>query len=123
MPSNNTVSHRLLDHSLLTVSIVLSKWAEIPSPDGQSVELQSEPDSDADSGPRYVVKDLPHSFLNDANSLQQVPSAVEGIEESLVVQSDVDNAYGILCTLIYNEMDKKLKRIPSYYKNNHSNNK
>ena len=84
--------------------------------------LQSEPDSDADSGPRYVVKDLPHSFLNDANSLQQVQSAVVRIEESLVVKS-VANAYGVLCTLIYNDMDQKLKRVPSYNKNIHSNKK
>ena len=118
-----SVPDRLTDHSLLTGTIVLSKWADIPTPDGQSVELQSEPDSDADSGPRYVVKDLPRSFLNDANSLQQVQSAVERIEESLVVQGDVDSAYDELCTLHYNEMDQKLKRIPSYNKNIHSNNK
>ena len=118
-----SVPDRLPDHSLLTATIVLSKWADIPAPDGQSVELQSEPDSDADSGPRYVVKDLPQSFLNDANSLQQVQSAVERIEESLVVQGGVDSAYDELCKLLYNEMDQKLKRIPSYNKNIHSNNK
>ena len=68
--------------------------------------------------PRYVVKTLSESFLNDANFLQQVQSVVDRIEESLVVQGDVE-----LCTLLYNEMDQKLKRIPSYNKNIHSNDK
>ena len=111
-----SVPDRLPDHSLLTPTIVLSKWADILTPDGQSVGLQSEPDNDADSGPRYVVKDLPQSLLNDANYFQQVQSAVVRIEESLVVQGDVDSAYDELCTLLDNEMDQKLKRIPSYNK-------
>ena len=44
-----------------TATIVLSKWADIPTPHEQSVELQSEPNSDADPGPSCVVKDLPQS--------------------------------------------------------------
>ena len=52
-----SVPDRLPDHSLLAATIVLSKWADIPAPDGQSVELQSEPDSDADSG-RFLMMQI-----------------------------------------------------------------
>ena len=59
---------------------------------------------------KYILNDIPPSFLNCEESLELVMSTIDKIENNLFRKHDVTKAYQNFIDLMNSEMDSKLKR-------------
>ena len=60
--------------------------------------------------PKYVLNDIPPSFLNCEQSFQLLMDTIGKIENNLQQENDVTKAYQIFVDLILSEMEIKLKK-------------
>ena len=58
---------------------------------------------------KYVLNDIPASFLNCEDSHESIVKTIENIEKSLHEEANVSNAYSEFMSLVRNEMVAKLK--------------
>ena len=66
--------------------------------------------TDASRAPKYIINDIPPSFLNCEESFESVMRTIDKIEYNLSHEQDVTKAYKNFVDLISSEMEVKLKK-------------
>ena len=101
----NLYGYKMSDHSVLL-------WTQQPMKHMPDTEHFSESQENVNRSKKFVLNDIPASFLNCEESLQAITDTVNKIEKQLMQEQNITDAYQSFINLVQREMELKLKKKP-----------